>query len=910
MKQVITWHERGDIVVFCCETLKKEWEKHRENELKSIELILKKHQKDLKISKLFEKAPDIGDAELTAADKLLKSQIEAIDKLLAECRQVRDEKPAASRMWEHRGQRKAPFHLKITSDNDAVILFSVLDEIAKGGDQELTFLSTNHTDYAAPGDKLHIHPDISAPYTTININYYSSLAEAIKGLIELGLPSGKQLVKRNKDVKELIIIDRKATIVSQLTSYLEKRFSDIRFLPKKLFCLHSPFIIAPAYDPRERPFTLTTDNQELYDLFSGLATQSTQLLGSGTTTQEDESKDVRDILQLLRGNLVHSISFKDGRALELPFIRGTDCTCEICTYRTLNFSEAFNKVNNLPAAGKPTLKIAYAYYLLGKMNPAIATLKQVAAEAQESRKWLTFYIAKYNLTLLAKLVKFGIAPAERDENLISELLAVPLDDVLTISTTESLADILEYLKEGNFMDKAREKIKDLVARIKDDQIDQNTGWTDNTRALLDVYFETIYFIEENYIMVDNFYEVSRITEYFTDGLFASYASRKNLGGKLLHFTDAIVESLIAFGKQDDILKFRSRYKVKVAKYESENGQRAFINQFLNLVDSYLPAVEHYMNQGGEGHQTFWPKYRRMFHNSLAMAGILEVSLEDVQAIANRLLPFLNVEKHFQAYEMSKSLSYFIRNNAYMLETRHLEGFLKYAFGPHSMDQEELILTIYNISRSSKLNLQIDTEQWEQLQATYLINENLSKGQGTVNDICMLYEVLPEKERKDEIAKFLTYNLKTNFNGQIYYWAVVNDIIKPSTRMTIKYEAEMIELASKGCQPRIFESGFYKDHRIDEFINFSFRYKKPLSPALVSEIIKLDEYYRWISDIENFNYDHFDPDWLFAHLTTYYKSKFGQSKALKDWLRKHTFNSNDPRMGQLYIQIYTKASKVS
>lgn len=905
LRQIISWHEKGEITVLCGETLRAEWQKHREIEISKIQQILKKHQQQLKISTLFEQTPDIGDDQLNAADKLLRSQVEAIDDLLSKCRQIKDEGAVAKIMWEHRSKKEAPFHNKAESENDAVILFSALNEVMQMERKELYFLSSNHTDYANPTDKSIIHPDIQTAFPEVNIIYYPKLSEAITGLTQMGLPDGKPVVQHRRAVKALIPVNHSLGIKSQIISYLDKRFQDIRFLPKKLFSIHFPFITAATYDPRERPFTMDTDNQELYDLFAGATKTSDKLLGPDHKALDPDT-EMTTILQYLRGNLVHAITFKDGVPLDLPPVSFGHCECDVCLFRRSKFDKLFSKPLDELIAVDPTLKKAYTYYLLGDIQESVVVLKEVKQMAEESHKWLTYYIANYNLTLMVWHLRFGVSPDQRDQQLIDELNQIRLEDVFTVSRTDSLADILEHLKKGKFLEKGLADIRDLVDRIKVHQHDQNTGWTDETRMLMDLYFETMYFAEQNYLMLDNFYQSSRMTEYLTEGLFASYACHKDMGGKLLHFSDAIVEKLVTYGKHDDIKKYRKRYKIKVAKYQSENTDFSLVNRLCNLLAGYEAAEKHYNREGTKGYQAFWSKYRRMFHNALTLAGILEIVREDVVRICDTLLPFLQVERHIHVYELTETLSYFVRNNADHLENRHFEAFFHYALNPESQDQDHLMHTLYHIIRARKLKIDITATMWENIQGIYLVNESTTNRKGSILDICMLFEMLADKTYRIDISNFLKYNLKQNFSGEDYYWATINQIVRPNKQLNRKYEAEIIEVAREGKKMRLFEYGHYHDDSIDQYLNFCFYFNIPLNGSLCSELSKLDEYYRWVTAMDAFDYAAFDPDWLFTHLTNPYKEQFKRSAGLRTWLRSHLFKSNDPRMGQLYVQLFTEA----
>lgn len=84
-----------------------------------------------------------------------------------------------------------------------------------------------------------------------------------------------------------------------------------------------------------------------------------------------------------------------------------------------------------------------------------------------------------------------------------------------------------------------------------------------------------------------------------------------------------------------------------------------------------------------------------------------------------------------------------------------------------------------------------------MQSKYLINEVFLKNHVVVNEICSLYNYVSDTNQKNEIAEFLLYHLRNHFKGEVYYWAVMNDLVKPRRALTNKYELEMIALAEKG-----------------------------------------------------------------------------------------------------------------
>jgi hypothetical protein len=909
LKQVIAWHNNKDIQLYCPDTLKKEWEVHRKAKMNAIEQILKNHVQALKAAGLLQHPADISDAQLSEAEKILKSQIEAIDQILFECVQVKDS-PAGIMMLEHQSERKAPFHSKTASQHDAIILFATLEMLTGAGEQELYFFSTNHTDYGEPGKPEKLHADIVTAYPGVNVVYFSNLAKGIESLTKLGLPSTKPGKQSTKLVKELIFVDKKKTMLQQLYDYLHKRFDEMRVLPKALFARHYPFISGTTDDTHDRAFNLNTNNQELFDLFVHIKENELQLPQhrppAGTVAPEQPYEKEADILALLRGCQVVTISLNNSRTVELAVPAGRSCSCEVCSFRQHEFMASFALVAQLTDDTEPTLKKAYAFYLTGKMGSAIKVLKSVAEEAAENKKWLRLYIAKYNLYLLGRLLQYRSIPGIRDKEEIDQLRNIQMEDVYTVCLSNSIDEILDQLKEGHFMQSAISQAKELSRQIQDDKLDRNGGWNDKMRLLLELYFSTINMMEENYIMLDEFSDATTLTEYLIEALFASYTSCKDLGGKVTHFSDSIVSKIVTHAKQDDIIKFRNRFHLRLGKYISESAGPDFVKRFCNQLENYGPAVEFYSRPENPEPQFFWRRFKTTFHNALTMASLLDITQADVDAICHLLLPFLRQEQHFHEHEITKTVCYFLKNHSGMISKGLLEEFLLFAYMSDSTRRDEMIYTLADISRKRQLDLHVSAKQWEQLQALYLINDSLTQEASTINEICCLYGFLKKPVYKKEITDFLLFYLKKQFNTDVYYTAVIHKLVKSSAVRSAKYRDKMIALAQEGKRPRIFPSSFYTDHRLDEYINFQFAFNQPFDARFMEAVEKLDDYYFWITAIDSFDYQRFDPDWLFNHLTMYYKEQFRSSKSLRNWLRKHLLGSDDARLARLFIDLYTKA----
>ena len=772
-------------------------------------------------------------------------------------------------------------------------------------EQELYFFSSNHSDYAAPGHLDNLHPDIIESYPAISVRYFHDYIDGINALLALGLPSAKTSLQVKGAVSTLVKIDKNQSIFEQAFQYVDKRFTDIRVLPKRLFITHYPFITAAKTSMDAPPFTLLTDNQEVYNLFLELAEKVKSGILDWSAMELDEKSDERrsvELIHQLRACNVYHISFNH-KNVELPGIRASKCTCLNCKFNRSEFAEVLLELDTALPGGKAELKTAFLQYIVGNIMLAIAILKQIVSDSEQSRKWLTYYIANYNLSLLGKMYKFS-SSEERDQPWVKELQGIDMEGIYISSRSASTDDILDYLKEADFLSKAIIRIKELAGKIKDHQIDRNRGWNDDSRSLLDQYFEAVGFVEHNFIMLDYFTNLNTLTYHFMDGTFASYASHHELGGRLLHFTDTIVQHIVSYANSDDIIKCRNRYDIRIAEFEYIGAESKLVKDLCNLLNSYPEVVNHFEKSENPGQRFFWKRFRTKFHNSLTLAAIMKISKDEVNLICEALLPFIKIETHFQNYELSKTLSYFIRNNALLIDRRHLESFLIFAYTAEHEQRDVLIHTISNISKIEDLELNLTETQWAELQARYLVNTEIQENSTIISEICCLFDFLKENEYKDEIAKFMTDYLKHKFNSDVYYTAVIHRLIKPTRKMNSLYDKEMLGIAEGGRRPRIFETSYYNSDSLDQYVNFMFCFNNPFDARFVQAAGDLDNYYRWILDIDGYDYQSFHPDWLFNHLTTYYRQRFKNSKQLEHWTRKSALNSKSSKISRFYIELYT------
>jgi hypothetical protein len=904
LKQIALWAEHDYVTIYVPNVLMEEWDKHKTIEEERIEKALKQYEGDKRKVSLFglEEQIDIGEPELEFADKKLKSQIARIDELLRQGVQIDQGDAEIVQMWAHKKAGKAPFINKKDSENDALLIFSALEELNRRGEKELYFFSSNKNEFGSPlSIETLLHPDIVNFKPDITVQYFAKFTHGIEALLAKGLPSTRVKANQLNNIKNVISIDRKIPVANQLRIYLERRFEDINFLPEQLFSRHYPFINTERFTFYPKPFTVLTNNPEVVKLFENISDSTGIYLNEASV-----SADIVWISKVLRHNLIHHIEVGDRKTYEIPW-NGIEvqCDCPRCLFQQFLFPEFLRGFPETKVDFDVTLAQAYYLYMGGKFRSAVSVLQKVGEKALSDGKKLTYFISRFNMTKLRRLIEYNAYKDTEYEQLKEELKTIDLENDALLAEDKTNIDILKWIKETSFEETALEALTKQVHSIREDFYNGNSGFNNHTRVLLAKYFEAESFLQLNFIIYDEFNEFTELTNVFTEGLFASHACKDTLSGKLLFFTDPILERIVWHSRHEHIKKMFYRYNLKSLKYVPSSNENGFLNMFCNYLNGHQHTVNAFAQYDSEGIDIFWNKYRRYFHNGMAICAVLELDYDQVTQLTNSLLNFLKIEQHLLEHELTKSLRFYLFQKKDYLTDDQLRGFIWYALTSDQTSREDLADLLTTLARERNFKLCLEPSEWEYLQNHYLINSFPTPESDGMLLICYLFEFLGDSTKKKEVSTFIRHYLKANYHYRIYYLAVMFDIIPFQKSYSARYASDMLAIINKGRNPRPFErKNYYNDGRIDSYINYCFKYQLPLGDAFRKLVIKLDIYYDWLTDMENFDYSQFQSDWLFNYFTKFKKDQYRQSNQLKSHLLKLCSKSENAALLRLFIEVYT------
>jgi hypothetical protein len=159
----------------------------------------------------------------------------------------------------------------------------------------------------------------------------------------------------------------------------------------------------------------------------------------------------------------------------------------------------------------------------------------------------------------------------------------------------------------------------------------------------------------------------------------------------------------------------------------------------------------------------------------------------------------------------------------------------------------------------------------------------------------------DESMKSKISKFIESELDVNFNGEIYYKAVVNDVISHE-----KYFSEFVHRVPKSKNEVSFKEMItgeadVSNWRLNQLIQVCYK----LNLSIPKSIVPPSKYYEWLFNPVDFNYNDFDPLWILEFMVKDYADRFKGINALKKAVEKYLYNNHHKALSKFYFSVIVK-----
>lgn len=739
-------------------------------------------------------------------------------------------------------------------------------------------------------------------------------AKEIKDLVNSnGVSDTKEEIDiiNEKDDSNPVDNDINLNIIDQIHQYLTQAYKELSFVPIHLLTNKYPFKKEDSFYPYYGSFSVSSDNEQLTDFFKSFTINADSIIFNNKELIKDVKKvesKTKYVLNKLTNNLIFNIEDLNHVRTNIRYESAKECNCIRCRLLRFEYNEVFKLLKSKPRKLDELMKLAYVNYQIGNFLTSVELFKKALKIAEKEDKKITQFIIQHNLS---KLMVFVRGWYWNDTKLINELKEINLTSLFCRLKNEENVAVLEWIYKGDFYSSSKDKIEDLTLKIKDHyylQLNGGSSSNGHVGALINEHAKVEMFLHENYIVYDKFSEYKKLNEVLFEGLFASHAINNDEYSRLLYFDDWLLRRLMLYVKPDSILKYIKRYKLKSIKYNytADNNNTFFEITKRILTNSEIDkkSFDKYCNKDNT---FFWGDYNQIINNIILLYGIIEMNDEQVNESAKQLLTFLKESSYPQT---AKYIRNFIGYKGKQLNKTILKEFIKVSLLNHKLNDEffmEILCNTIEIHHET-INLSIvDLNRFIKLSTEKCLH---CKTKHSANILVHLYRIIDTPKAKNEVKKAIINLLSEKYDANLYFMASIYGVLKAST--TDENFKQFLHLAlpfkSKEGLFKPVKSPFSarkdKNSYLDMLINICFKYNINLKQDIFLKIKGINDYYDWLLDINGFNYDLFEPQWINEYPTKFYLEEFKKHKIIKVKLSEYFIDNRNPELERLYIELYS------
>lgn len=906
------WKNNDCINFITHEIILEEWNKHKLKQKRRFEASLKtkyKHAQEVgKKEKLL--IPENLEPNIQNID----NQIATIDELLNSAVVLKTTNNIKIHCSDRTITKKAPFHNKLDSTKDAYIVFSALEYFKENG-QSFLFISANKNEFGSPNNlDSKIHPEIIEGYEEINIEYLNDIGRAINNLKkELSISLLPEEINNTSiiNVEEEISIDKSKPILEQVYDYISIRHREIKFYPISLFINHYPFKLN-SYNYYST-FGLSIDNESLFELFKSLEIledNSIKFNDSKFHNGVDNYQDkIKKVLLGLSGNLIFNLSNDKSRErLSIRYSEEKNCECPKCSFRKLKFTKCFKNLDTFTNSHEDLQKSSYLNYQIGNYLFAIEKQKEALVKYKKEHLDSLYFIGQFNLTKLSIFIRNNYFGEQSQNELLNELKKIDLEYVETNLSSKENKKLIKYLKENIFYTTARNKIQETSSKIIDQYYSSlNGGWSSNSNVwiLINEFAQLESFLVENFIVYDKFKEFQDVFSIFLEGLLASHAIADSHHSRLEKFDDYLITKILQYGNPELINKYYKRYKLKKIHYKksSSNG-----DSFAELIENFFSNEnlrESLIENCENNNRRFWEYYNSIFKNILIIVSIGDFDNSFINKFSKQLVKYLKNETFIHPQNFKQINTFLYRCKEHMTKEL-INDFFDLGINKSFYHNSEFYESLLNVIEERKEHITITEKQFKKIQNIAFEECSLCKEKHENTIIIELYLMIDNSDLKKKIAKIIQEKLQEKFSFQLFYQAIIFEIIPLETNLLNKAIETSIPKEHQTSIKSVF-SGI-NDNRfnnINSIMNLCFKLDIDTTIEQFKAFKNIDPYYSWLIDMNDFNYDLFKPEWIGEYTTRYYFRKIYNNKLVKKKLESIIKKEFDSKLEKDYINIYVR-----
>jgi hypothetical protein len=794
-----------------------------------------------------------------------------------------------------------PFHNSDKSNSDCLIYYTALEYIQQNHLKEFHFITDNSKDFGEPGkEREELHHLLKCP--GINIGYHCVFDKCLNDLNLIGKGSRSHRSEIDKHIIPLMEYQG-VNFLDGFHNMMRKMHETICFVPTNILVRISPFRIKngdPSYSYFES-FILHTNNKVLVEFFEQieLSEQPRFKEGSGYDNSKENQDKLYYILKSLNLNLVFQVALlKTNKEIDIKIPGGKSCDCLDCNYQKLQYSNAGKKIIE-GTYTDTTLKAAGIAFSLGFYSKSLELYYKVYEDAVKTNNKVLKFIVHYCLAWVGRYGRYD--KTKEDEQRLKPVKEGDFEKEFfeLVHSSKFGKQIASFFYQNSFAEYYSSEINEVLEKIRSHyEMQLSGGYSSNSNyyLLITRYAEFESFCRLNSLPFFKFSDYGKITKSFFEGIFMCFALNEYQSSKIQYFNDYILEQLLHYSTASDIIDLYTSYAKRPIPFKIEDSTSSFQSRVLD----YLGEVESFLQievEAEEGLHTTHHHYFERFWNIVTILSIVKFDDAFISQCAELILKFIDHLPRVRSRDV-RYLGNFIGTYGQLLG----KDTLKHLFDKFINDNffhEERLLTAFTGRNATPPFLLIDDDgTYETVCKNFLDKCDRCNSYHT-DIICELYRLMDEGNKK-KLSYAIKQRLEDKFDHNTFYDFAAYEMIDANYFKDIYLKC--FERPTNPNGPKHpFLRGEIIYQGLNEAMQLAFKYDWVLYDDFVAKFKGLTDYYDWLIDMDNFDYEKFNPLWVLQfQVRDYFKRIFAVPQVrqkVKEYLKYH----HQPSIAKYYTQ---------
>lgn len=702
-------------------------------------------------------------------------------------------------------------------------------------------------------------------------------------------------------------LDLQQPILNQIYDYIDFLYQELNFVPLHLLSRYYPFNSTQTFSSYYSNFTIYTDNPLLFNLF-----KSVEIINDGEIIITNKGfikgiknwrKKIKYVLIYLTRNLVYKIvNIKDRETAYIGYFHYPLCRCLSCLFSRFEIKKIAPKLKKDPTTLKNKMELAYLNYKMGNYLWAVNLFEDALDIAKKENKKISKFIISKNLHSLYSFIRHDYFGEHRKFELEQKLKNIDLKSLYCEFNKSQDKQVLNWLVENKFYNSSLKNVLHKFNQIRDSY---HTHLYSNGRSmnnfiseLYEEYAKARDFINRNYIIFDKTSQFSQLKNLLFEGVYSSFGTRGDKASKVKRLGDWIMCEMLHYGDSNKLIKYYNVYKIEELIYNPDaiHPEEQFTSIVLNLFSNLKSLINSKRRHFDKDNKSFWTFYSQITNNALCLISQIKTTPAYINELSNRIIEFSLISN---SREPLKYIKYFILNKGTLLSKNELLKFLLLVLKKERFQKSDYWFTVTNMIKKYHKNISIDTDTFSEIEIFIYKTAKDNKKNNLYLFIVAIYTIIDNEKQKKIITQMIEESLLFSFDSELFYYAVIYNLLPLEGHFLSQYLSITIPELSSSSK-KINQNRF---HKLDNLLNLCFKKSINIQKGKYSKIQHINDYYNWLVNMDDFDYNKFLPDWITEYSTMYYSKRIYNSSKTKNAIVEYLKKKHDPKIERHFINIF-------